>query len=300
MKKLSFVLTVFLILLVLSVLAFAADFYDIDNVPWEGAKDYINAVSDYGLMVGDTDAYGRKVFRAKDPVTCSETAQLIYTVLKSANIGTISASSVLNWADTLDTYSIPEWARPAVSYCLDNGIIAPSELSGFMSGGKQVPAKRETVALFFGRSLSYLVSSFPELTFKDLNDISQGAIPSVKALYALNIMIGDDNNNFNPKNNINRAEMAVVVSKSHVLTGGGTVIPKNPGETGTVISLVSLDSSSYMLTAQINGERKIFIGDSSVKVFKNNKDISFSDIREGDLISISYRNSIISSITVSE
>ena len=32
---------------------FAANFADINNVPWEGAKTYINAVADAGLMGGD-------------------------------------------------------------------------------------------------------------------------------------------------------------------------------------------------------------------------------------------------------
>ena len=40
---------------------FAADFSDINDVPWEGAKTYINAVADSGLMVGDYNAKGKKV-----------------------------------------------------------------------------------------------------------------------------------------------------------------------------------------------------------------------------------------------
>ena len=62
---------------------FAANFADINNVPWEGAKTYINAVADAGLMVGDYNDAGKKVFRAKDGVTYCETMQLAYTLMKS-------------------------------------------------------------------------------------------------------------------------------------------------------------------------------------------------------------------------
>ena len=34
---------------------FAANFADINNVPWEGAKTYIQNVADIGLMVGESD-----------------------------------------------------------------------------------------------------------------------------------------------------------------------------------------------------------------------------------------------------
>ena len=66
-----------------AVTASAANFYDIDNVPWEGAKEYINSVSDLGLMVGDTDSAGHKVFRAKDRITYCEAMQLAYSILKN-------------------------------------------------------------------------------------------------------------------------------------------------------------------------------------------------------------------------
>ena len=41
------------------VTVFAANFSDINDVPWEGAKTYINQVADLGLMVGDYNDAGR-------------------------------------------------------------------------------------------------------------------------------------------------------------------------------------------------------------------------------------------------
>ena len=64
---------------------FAAGFADINNVPWEGAKQYINRVADLGLMVGEKDSKGNDYFRAKDGITYCETMQLAYSLLNKTN-----------------------------------------------------------------------------------------------------------------------------------------------------------------------------------------------------------------------
>ena len=62
MKKYFAVFMAALMSLGTAVSVSAASFSDINNVPWEGAKEYINKVADLGLMVGDTDKSGNKVF----------------------------------------------------------------------------------------------------------------------------------------------------------------------------------------------------------------------------------------------
>ena len=46
--------------------AAAETFADINDVPWGGAQAYINRVYASGLMVGDINEDGERVFRAKD------------------------------------------------------------------------------------------------------------------------------------------------------------------------------------------------------------------------------------------
>ncbi|MDD3571040.1 MAG: S-layer homology domain-containing protein, partial [Lachnospiraceae bacterium] len=41
------------------VQAFGASFTDINDVPWEGAKNYINSVVDLGIMAGDYNVKGK-------------------------------------------------------------------------------------------------------------------------------------------------------------------------------------------------------------------------------------------------
>ena len=55
--------------------------------------------------------------------------------------------------------------------------------------------------------------------FNDFNNISEWAKDSVKKLEDLGILKGDENNNFNPKNGINREEVAVVLNRLLQLFG---------------------------------------------------------------------------------
>ena len=54
----------------------------------------------------------------------------------------------------MNAYGIQSWAYPAVSYCLENGILATSNLSGFMKNGSNLPATREQAATILGRALT--------------------------------------------------------------------------------------------------------------------------------------------------
>ena len=104
----------------MAVNTFAANFSDINNVPWEGAKQYINDVADKGIMVGDTDSSGKKVFRAKDRVTYCEAMQLAYSVLKMTDGLKTTADTSVKWSSTMQEANIPTWAFPAVSYGLES------------------------------------------------------------------------------------------------------------------------------------------------------------------------------------
>ena len=58
----------------------AETFADINDVPWGGAQAYINSVYQNGLMVGDVNDNGERVFRAKDSISYNETVQLVYSL----------------------------------------------------------------------------------------------------------------------------------------------------------------------------------------------------------------------------
>ena len=202
-----------------SVPAFAANFADINDAPWEGAKTYINSVADLGLMVGDYNDNNQLVFRPKDGVTYCETMQLAYALMQKCGGASVSSSVQTKWTSVMNGYKIPTWAQPAVAYGLENGIVTISDIPGFVDskGSANVNATREDVAVIFGRALKDYgtLESNPTLSFGDASSISATAKPYVAMLNKLGILNGDTDGNYTPKYAINRAEMAVVVSKSY-------------------------------------------------------------------------------------
>ena len=119
-----------------TMVSFGANFSDINNVPWPGAETYINQAADANLMVGE-NIDGKMVFRAKDPVTLVETAQLVYNLLKATNHLENKTDLPTKWNTTLKEANIPEWAYTSVSYCLETGVITAAEAKTFVSAGNK-------------------------------------------------------------------------------------------------------------------------------------------------------------------
>lgn len=289
----------------------AANFSDINNVPWEGAKEYINNVADLGLMVGDTNSKGQKVFRANDKITYCEAMQLAYSVLKGTDSLKTSADVQAKWKSAMQSANIPEWAYPAVSYGLENGVVSANDIKIFMKGaGVNRDATRENVAVIFGKALSHIssVNTSASLTFKDKDKITATSVPYIDLLARLNILVGDNNGNFNPKNYINRAEMAVITSKSYNkindIKKESTVQPTNPVQSikGTIILT---DNGSSQKTIAISdsttGSVSTYTINSSTPVITLSGGLkSYEDISLGDVVTVAVSNGVVVSIIINE
>lgn len=191
---------------------YAATFADMNQVPWAGAEASINKAASLGLVVGET-RNGKTYFRPRDSVSLSESCQLAYKLLMQTGKAKADDSVTQKWTPIMNAYGIQSWAYPAVSYCLENGILATSNLSGFMKNGSNLPATREQAATILGRALTKGVSSYTAnettTTFKDNSSISTEAKPYVALLKRVGVVNGDDSNKFNPKQTLNRTETAV-------------------------------------------------------------------------------------------
>lgn len=268
-------------------------FTDINNVPWDGAKTYIQNVADMGLMVGESDGKAGNIFRAKDKVTYIETIQLTYNLLKEADVAVPSSAVTSKWKTIIAGYNVPEWAYEAVAYSLENKIISTSELRSFMSSstGKSLNASRQDVAIIFGRGLSalYDVNDDPTLAFNDSSYITDTAAPYVDLLSSLNILVGDSDKNFNPKADINRAEMAVIVSKTHTVLSGGT-IPDATEKVSGIISSVNVDANGAktITLKKSSGNTVQFKGSAATHVSYNGQSVSFMDLTAGDEVTVEY------------
>ena len=111
-RKFALILSAVMAASSLPLTAYAANFKDINNVPWAGAETVINSVADKGLLSGYEDG----TFRAKNNVTYCEAMQMVYNVLVKTGVAkSMDAVEAYAYMGTLDTYQVPKWAQMAVA-----------------------------------------------------------------------------------------------------------------------------------------------------------------------------------------
>lgn len=281
----------------LPMTAYAANFKDINDVPWSGAAAVINNVADMGLLSGYEDG----TFRARNQVTYCEAMQMVYTALVKTGAATqLDAVEAYSYVPLMNARKIPNWAQTAVAYGLSKNIISGDDLAKFTTNGKSNPAPREAVAKMFGNALAvrYDVdgTSKAAAEFSDYWRISVDAMPQVDLLKRLGIVNGDNYNCFNPKNNINRAEMAVMLNKTH------EVLTQGIGNTGVIKNITSNAGTYYYIEVEMdNGDVEGFhatVDKVKVYVGDTNQEMALSRVSKGDKISIIHNGGSLSAIRV--
>ncbi len=296
-KKIALALSVVMASSCMNVTGYAANFKDINDVPWDGAKTVINSVADLGLLSGYEDT----TFRARNSVTYCEAIQMLYTTLqKTGTAKQMDAATQYKYISFMQAYGIPTWAQPAVAYGLEYSIITTSDMAKFMSGKTSNYATRQDVAKMFGNALAvrYDVDRNAKTAsaFKDYYLISDDSIILVDLLARLGIVSGDSNNNFSPANNINRAEMAVMLNKTY------EILKEGLENTGTITSF-EYSGSYYDLTIKTdNGDSFKFIAvPNNVKVYSGStgtQELAMSRLNTGDKISFTYNSDSLDTIRV--
>lgn len=196
--------------------AFAATSFPDVGKEYAWAKPFIDKAVEEKIISGTTDEKLNIIFAPASPVTKVQALQMIYKTLSSTGKLQTSMSLKDKYEKTLNSYNIPSWAHEAVAYALEYGILNTLEISGLMSGNNQTTASRQQVAVYFGKAIDANLTSktLSPLGFIDSETVGIEAKPYVQLMVGHGIIKGDNNNKFNPKNSITRAEMAVVCSKT--------------------------------------------------------------------------------------
>jgi len=295
-RKLTLFLSAVMATSCLPMTAYAANFKDINDVPW--ASGVINSVADKGLLSGYEDG----TFRGKNNVTYCEAMQMVYTAMtKSGATASMDAVSVYGYMQALDTMNVPKWAQMAVAYGLSEGILDMQMVATKFAGGKTV-ATREDVAIIFGNAVGKMFGKEKDTSaakgFADYWNISSNALEQVHLLKKMNIISGDENKKFNPKQNINRAEMAVMLNKTYDAFHNGI------GATGKIDELTvnkGVDGTSYYyLSVKLDdgGKETFMLTEGDIPVYAGSTDekISMSKLSEGDSVVIVYSGTEVLSI----
>lgn len=221
--------------------AYAA-YYDINDVPWDGAQEYINNVDSLGIMQGGENSEGQLVFRAYDDVTYNECMQIIYSLLEKAG-GLISSEDFTSkWESVLNTYNIPDSSKRATAYMLENGFVTLEELQAFNPDWavNGAIASKEAIAVFMGRAF-VATGEFPSLVFtsktgfNDDDEFTESYATYINLLREQGVITGGNDGNFHPKAGMSRADMAAVAYRgferlSDAIGGGQSQAPVDATE----------------------------------------------------------------------
>lgn len=289
----------------MGVTAYGSTFTDIGSVPWPGAATFIDQAASLGLMNGYNEN-GKKYCRPRNNVSYCEAVQLMYSIMKAHSKQDVSETTVTKWKPVMSAYNIPSWAYNAVAYGLENGILETDELGKMRNGTGN--ANREEVGRIFGRALAtldgYKLESNPSLDYRDAAQVSSNAKPYLELLNRSKLMVGDTDNNFNPRANINRSEMAVLSVKTYnTLTknsSGTTPTPNTGSVTGTVVNSMVLSNGDLFLSLRTSAGAglNLFGAKGGLTPTYDGKNISFTDIGTGDTVTAAYSGEQLKSLVV--
>lgn len=128
-----------------------------------------------------------------------------------------------NKTETILPVAVDSYAKPYIAYAFDKDLIdVKEETDAAGTNSKNAwgsrPATREWVAKLVIRSinkqdLAKQKNADPSI-FSDSKDMSSWAVGYINAAVSLNIVNGVDDNNFQPKGNVTRAQMATFLSRA--------------------------------------------------------------------------------------
>ena len=294
-RKLTLFLSAVMATSCLPMTVYAANFKDINEVAW--AASTINSVADKGLLSGYEDG----TFRAKNNVTYPEAMQMVYNALvKSGITDPIDAVTAYSYMAVLNTYKVPGWSQMAVAYGLDNGLITMQDVVTKFAGGNKA-ATREDVAMIFGNALAYRYDvdskAVSAAEFLDYYKISNQAAPLVDLLKRLEIVSGDTSKRFNPQNNINRAEMAVMLNKTY------SVLTEGIGSTGKIVDFQNNKGDFFYIEVEFeNGKVQGFHAtpEGVVAYDADGKKMALSRLGEGDNVRVVHNGDMLLEVYVTD
>jgi len=174
-------------------------FSDMKNVEW--AIESVEALYKKGIVKGKSDI----TFAPNDPVTREEFVKML---VMSLNIFDKDAKTQFN------DVSSSEWYAPYIASAVNTGIIN-GKANGNFGVGEQIT--REDMAAVVYRALLYknsgLAADNAELSFTDSADIADYAVSGVAFMQEKQLIRGNGDGRFSPKENSTRAQAAVIINR---------------------------------------------------------------------------------------
>jgi len=302
--------------------AFAAiTFKDVDSKFW--GYEYINFVSERGLMIGDTSGN----FRPNDLIDKFQAAMVLARISGFKYSGmTQTEQQYYDRAyeknkNLLSQYSnkFSRWNKSSdreVAFLLEKEILTVEDLNQFVvemeNGQERIRAlSREEAAMFItkvlGQNQEALSSSF-NFKFADDNTMNPQYKPYIYYLHSKGIFIPDENNNFNPKGGVTRAIIATILKRVLTLDEISTDITDDdtPLSNG-MVNITSIVGTVDEYYAQVNA-LQVILNDGTKIIYPLSKELSIyidgflkpiTDLKKGMGFSAVLNDSSIVSMVVS-
>lgn len=294
-------------------ISFGANFKDMKNA--KGADHWsLQFVTDM-VNKGMINGYSDGTFKPNKAVTRLESIIFVSRFFQAKDINDVYTSNKSKWKEALDINAIPEFARPAVVFGLENKWYTQAYLKEFMNATTktQKEAKRYEFAVYLVRALGWdkEMSNAAVVNYKDANQIPKQAVPYIEILGKKGVIVSTGE--FNPQKSITRGEVAKVLSLSHSIKTKATIdstqkqteqkviMPSGNVVEGQIKQL-TLDTNNLILTLTDKlGNTNIFTNRTSgIILSKDGKIVLPQNLREGQSVKLYTDGTTVKGIEIIE
>lgn len=251
--RLSFLLPIILIIGILTPVASAATFSDIED-HW--SESYVEDVYALGLINGYDDG----TFLPDKSMNYYE-ALLFCSRVSGLSDDTKTEIAALWYDDMMALLpdSIASWAYAELAICVEMEILSIEELTDLCDSDLLTSTiTREALCLYLCRTIQLdgLAESYTsyDMSFYDTDSIDDDYLPYVYLLTNYGIILGDTEGNFSPQNTLTRAAMATMLSRTIELIDSEGLVIRLPSDVdysswlgGTLIDVSSSQIEVYGL-----------------------------------------------------
>ncbi len=204
-------LAMLIVMLMLTTMALGASFSDIEG-HW--SESYVEDISSKGLVMGYEDGS----FKPDRAVTNAETLAFVSRLWQGDS--DVADEVLEKWDSTIEGVVPAQyaWAHDEFAICLELGVLSAGEFTSLAANSLGKTATRQDLAVWLVNAMGYTnlaaMTDIDDMDFVDLDLIEDDAKPHVALLSDLEIVLGDENGNYMPLENVTRGAVATMLSRS--------------------------------------------------------------------------------------
>lgn len=198
-----------------STLSFAANFKDMKDSKGKDhwSLPYVTDISQKGLVGGYSDG----TFKPNKSVTRLESIVFISRLFPVQVVKASYEANKAKWEEKLKANLIPDFAKSAVVFGLENGWYTEAYLKEFMNKQTkaQKDAQRYEFSVYLVRALGWdkEMSNAAVVSYKDAKNIPKQAVPFIEVLGKKGVVV--TTGEFNPLKPVTRGEVAKMLSVTY-------------------------------------------------------------------------------------